>query len=334
MKKKTIIFLLSVLLTGFLIWYLRYKFYHVYSEATCTEPEICQICHKERNPALGHIYSDITKTYRICDRCKEENGYFQNPDLDCYYLVYNPEYDMILYSKEEKELTACASITKLVTVSLALDYLDVDETITIGNEIDLLKPHSSTAHLEKGDTLTVRQLVEACLIPSGNDAAYVLGYNAAHKVNSELSLRNSINLFVEMMNDYVENLGCTDSVFYSPDGYDYDLQHTTCTDLLVIARNALKKQIIRDTCCNQNKEETSLKGNHYQWISTNRFLDEESEYYNDSVTGLKTGRTPLAQNCIIVTTKHNNLEYIIISLKNENADIEYQNVQKLISCLY
>ena len=67
-----------------------------------------------------------------------------------------------------------ASITKLFTAFVALQYLDEDTQVTAGNELEKVGDGSSIAVINRGEILTVSMLVEGLLLPSGNDAAYVL----------------------------------------------------------------------------------------------------------------------------------------------------------------
>ncbi len=91
--------------------------------------------------------------------------------------VYDMYEDRFVYMKNLDEGTKIypASMTKLYMIHVGMDLLSLDEIITAGNEISLVNPHSSFANISKGDRLTVRMIIEGMLLPSGNDAAYVLG---------------------------------------------------------------------------------------------------------------------------------------------------------------
>ena len=90
----------------------------------------------------------------------------------------------------------------------------------------LLYQKSSTAWLMKGDTLTVRQLLIALMLPSGNDAAYTLAANTGKTIAGDNSLSNqqAIQIFMDKVNEKAKAIGVTDSNFVVPDGYDAEGQ--------------------------------------------------------------------------------------------------------------
>jgi len=339
--------------------FLFYNFIHIYKPATCTSPETCYICHKIKGEALGHDYTDVsctsdsyclrcldikekalghdyikvTDSLDICLRCHDEKGTLKEYSNEGTYLVYCDSVDKILYCHNEETELACASITKLVTASIVLKYLDLDDVICVGEEIYELHPNSSKAWLAYDDELTVRQLLEAMLIPSGNDAAFVLARNVVRKIDPNLNVEKSITCFVKMMNEYCENIGCIHSVFYSPDGYDYELQHTSCTDLIKIAKNILKYEEIKNIVSMTDVYEISRRDYYYNWTNTNKLLNINSIYYDENVTGLKTGTTPLANNCIVITYNNDDVEYIIVILNEESDASRYELAQELIGLI-
>ena len=101
--------------------------------------------------------------------------------------------------------------------------------MTVGAEIEMIHEDSSIAWLVQGDTLTVRQLLIALLLPSGNDAAYTLAVNAGKKIAGDNSLTNerSVEVFMDKVNEKARALGAESSNFVVPDGYDTAHQHLT-----------------------------------------------------------------------------------------------------------
>lgn len=83
----------------------------------------------------------------------------------------------------------------------------------VGSEIEMIHSDSSTAWLMKGDTLTVRQLLIALMLPSGNDAAYTLAVNTGKTIAGDNSLSNqqAIQIFMDKVNEKARELGVTDS---------------------------------------------------------------------------------------------------------------------------
>ena len=107
---------------------------------------------------------------------------------------------------------AAASLTKLMTMILMLEsYQDQLDTISItapGYIYDYLYgKNASTADIWKGETHTLRSLLYAMLLPSANEAAYIV---------ADYMSGSSIDNFVAMMNDEAARIGCTGTTFTDP----------------------------------------------------------------------------------------------------------------------
>ena len=117
-------------------------------------------------------------------------------------FVYDVDEGMKFYKGDLTSPVYPASVTKLYTALVALEYLDPKAVITIGDEIDLRMPDSSVAYISKGQKLTVEMLVEAMMLPSGNDAAYALATAAGRKIrhDSNASPKDAIKTFMMAVN--------------------------------------------------------------------------------------------------------------------------------------
>ena len=92
-------------------------------------------------------------------------------------IVINADTNETLYQKKSTDKIAPASTAKMITALTVLDYCSPNDEMRVGAEIELMHDDSSRAWLMQGDTLTVRQLLVALMLPSGNDAAYTLAVN-------------------------------------------------------------------------------------------------------------------------------------------------------------
>ena len=142
-------------------------------------------------------------------------------DLDvkapqCY--VYSVNTGTMLYLKGRGEILYPASTTKLLTIMYALTLLSPDELVTPGDELSLVGEFSTIAYVRPNHTLTVEMLIEGMLLPSGNDAAYVLAAAAGRKLTDDKTVNGveAVGFFVEGMNSYAKTLGMTGSHFTSP----------------------------------------------------------------------------------------------------------------------
>ena len=146
-----------------------------------------------------------------------------------YIILGNVTDNKVLYSKNENEKCYPASLTKLVTALVAMDYAAADTPITVGNEIYMIDPASSRAYLTVGTRLTKEQLLQALLLPSGNDAAYAMAVQVGRLIANDSALSNqaALDLFISKMNEKAASLGCTGTHFANPDGIHRDDHYTT-----------------------------------------------------------------------------------------------------------
>lgn len=208
-----------------------------------------------------------------------------------------------------------ASITKLFTSFVALQYLEENVRVTAGNELTAVGQDSSVAVIEEGNTLTVSMLVEGLLLPSGNDAAYVLATAAGRVIagDSQLSWKQAVQVFVDEMNRTARFLGLEDTHFMNPDGYYVGGHYSSLRDLVRIAQLALENPVISRYVQVHQDNVTYLSGQERQWKNTNELINPESEYYLEDACGLKTGYTSVAGNCLLSAIRQED-GYLIIGV--------------------
>ena len=136
-------------------------------------------------------------------------------------FVYDCSAEEFLFmAGTETETVYLASITKLFTAYVALQYLTPETEVTVGNELDFVAWGSSVANLQYGDVLTVEMLIQAMMMPSGNDAAYTLAVAAGRVIdgNAALDVVSAVNVFMAQMNQEARLQGMLHTHFVNPDG--------------------------------------------------------------------------------------------------------------------
>ena len=218
-----------------------------------------------------------------------------------------------VYERNAERIIAPASLTKLVTASVVVWSLSPDTVLTVGSELDMVRPGSSVCGLKKGMRLSVYDLMCGLLMRSGNDAAYTLAVNVArHDSGEELSDSDAVEYFCGMMNDFVDGLGLKNSRFYSPDGYDTYGQHTTVADLAVIAAYVTEVDAIFEIT-SRSMIRSPIEGDESPiWHNTNFFMHPDFPLYEESVFGMKTGSTGDAGKCLITLYRENGVDYLCI----------------------
>ncbi|MBQ2727439.1 MAG: D-alanyl-D-alanine carboxypeptidase [Clostridia bacterium] len=215
-------------------------------------------------------------------------------------FVYDLNGNGITYLDGDKRIYP-ASLTKLLTCLTALDMMDPSAVITPGDEVYLPDDGSSSAYIRPHHSLTLEMLVEAMLLPSGNDAAYAVAAACGRVMagNDTLPYEEAVGMFVDGMNEYARSLGCTDSFFTVPDGYAGEENCSTAADMAKIAQAAAGNPIIMKYAGLHSDDVTYASGHVNTWVNTNLMLNPDSEFYNPSIIGLKTGS--LAGNYSLIT---------------------------------
>lgn len=239
----------------------------------------------------------------------------------------------MLYSDNINEKTAPASLTKLLTASVALKYVGNDEVFTVGSEQSMVQPYSSLCGLEYGDMLTMYDLVTGLLMSSGNDAAYTIAVSVArHSEDGEdMSDEEAVEYFCKLMNSFAEEIGMKNSHFTTPDGWDDEDQYTTVKDLIALGEYALSVPEIREISGTFSKDVIIYSGKGFSWKNSNEMLDPLSQNYDEGVIGMKTGTTHNAGNCLVTAYKQKRKTYLAVVVGCETDQDRYDLTAKLLS---
>lgn len=232
-------------------------------------------------------------------------------------LVQENTSDTRLYQKEEETAIAPASTIKLLTAITALTLGQVGEKIQAQKD-DLVG--GSTMGLKPGDTLTLGNLLEGMLIPSGNDAATVIADAEGAKLPDAATL-GSVNAFVARMNAVGVERGLTGTHAVNPSGLDAPGMVSTARDLARLADLVLADPILAPIVRMQNATIPSAYGT-YPVTNTNELLG------TPGVIGVKTGTTDEAGQNLILAVAENNHRLIIVVLGSADR---YADARTLIA---
>jgi len=194
-----------------------------------------------------------------------------------------------------------ASTTKIMSALVVLKRANLDEEVTVSEDAAAYAtPAYSNVGLLPGDTLSVRELLMATLISSGDDAAYAL----AEHVGGEAG----VNRFVEEMNREAKALGLRDTHFENPVGFDARGHYSSARDLAELARLAM-----------QNPKFRKIVSTEYATIytpyremplaNTNELL-----FSYRPATGVKTGTTPAAGETLVSSASIGDESYVCVVL--------------------
>ena len=248
------------------------------------------------------------------------------------YFVYDCDTGTFITKAEDVSTKIYpASVTKLFTAYVALQYLDASKTVTAGEVLNKVAAGSSVAEIKKGDALTVEQLVAGMLLPSGNDAAYILAAEAGRAMSGKsVSTDEAIKRFVKEMNDQAKLLGLTGTNFANPDGIHSDSHYSTYADLAELGMLVLSDPIIMKYAATSSMD-VSLASGSVNWHNTNAIIDPSSEYYCRLCTGLKTGQTPMAGSCLLSAFQYMDRTLIIGVFGCKEVDDRFPDTLQLFN---
>lgn len=208
-----------------------------------------------------------------------------------------------LYEKNADEELPMASTTKIMTAIVVLENASLEEHVVISERASATG--ESSAWLEKGEVLTVDQLLHALMVQSANDSATALAEHVAGSVES----------FVEMMNRKCEELGAAHTHFANPHGLDERGHYTTARDLALIASYAMKNHVFRELVVSDGYQ-IPWPGHPYPRVLENRnkFL-KLYPYAN----GIKTGYTDRAGKCLVASASRDGRELISVILNGGDS---------------
>lgn len=219
-----------------------------------------------------------------------------------YAALLDVEAGKILFNKGGLETKIYpASTTKLITALTALENCPSDTVFTAGDEVNLIGEGSSIAYIKRGHMLTLDMLIAAMLLPSGNDAAYVVAAGVGRILanDDDMSARAAVDRFCEEMNAFAQKNGMTGSHFTCPDGYHDDDHYTTLHDMLIVGSLAVQNETILKYTSTVSLDVTYASGEINSWSNTNALINPASPYYYSLAIGLKTGTTSEAGKCLI-----------------------------------
>lgn len=172
------------------------------------------------------------------------------------------------------------------------------------------------------EELTYEQLLNILLIPSSNDSANVIAED----------IGGSIESFASMMNTKALELGCKDTHFVNANGVHNDNHYSTAYDLAIMGKYAMENEdfrrlvsTVRYTLPVTNKYDKADR----IFLNTNSLINNKSNYYYEFATGIKTGYTGPAKNCIVASAKKDNLELISVIMGANNNT----NANKFKDCI-
>ena len=232
-------------------------------------------------------------------------------------LLMEKQTGTVLFAKDEHTPREPASVTKVMTLLLAMEAIDsgalsYDDTVT--GSAHAASMGGSQIWLKEGEQMRVEELIKAVCVVSGNDAAVALG---EHLAGSE-------EAFVARMNERAKELGMNDTHFVNCTGLPADGHVTSAYDIALMSRELIwhHPDIRRFTTIWMD----SLRDGQSMLVNTNKLI----RFY-PGATGLKTGSTSSAKYCISATAEKDGMELIAVVLGGSTSDKRFSDAKVLLN---
>ena len=228
----------------------------------------------------------------------------------------------VLLEKAADEQVEPASTTKIVTLLTALSLCDPDEKIVIPEEAGDVPADSSLVPVYPGETMTMRDLLYAMMIRSGNDAA-----NAA-----AVLCAGSTEAFAEKMNETAQSLGMRHSHFVNAHGYAAEGHYTSARDLVIAARSGMTQELFSRivTCLKYTLPATERRGSLPLLLKWEIF-NPESEYYIPHAAGIKSGYTSSAGFCYVGAYQESGITLIAAVVGDRRRNMAWTDLKRLFA---
>ena len=218
-------------------------------------------------------------------------------------IVMDLNSNRVFFEQNIHEQRLIASITKIMTAIVAIEYGNLDDTYEVSKEV--LDAYGSAIYIEMGEKLTLKDLLYGLMLRSGNDAAVVIAKNIA----------GSMEAFAMLMNETASKIGMTNSYFYNAHGLeesDGTANLSTAYDMALLTKYAMENETFREIFATKNYSVKTNKKS-YSWTNKNRLLHEY-----DFITGGKTGFTKKARRTLVTTASSNNVDLVVVTLNDPN----------------
>ncbi len=225
----------------------------------------------------------------------------------------------ILYEKNKDEQLPMASMTKIMSMLLIMENIsngNIKYTDTVIISKNASSMGGSQVFLQEGEEYKVEDLLKCIAVSSANDAVVAM----AEKIGG------SVDAFVELMNQKVNELGLKNTHFSNPHGLDNENHYSSAYDMAMLGKELLKYPDILKFTSIYEDYLTKPDGSQIWLVNTNRLV----RFY-EGVDGLKTGFTTDAGYCLTATAKRNDLRLISVVMKSETADTRSKDTATLLS---
>lgn len=245
-------------------------------------------------------------------------------------ILIDGETGQVLYEKNPHKQFYPASTTKIMTGILAIELGDLNDIVTIDEDV-IKRTEGTHIALDYDEQMTLKSLVHALLIESANDAAAAIAKNISGNVED----------FATLMNQKAKEVGALNTHFTNPSGLPDEKHVTTAYDLAMIAKYAMKNDTFSNIVKQYNytipptnkKDESRYITTHNKLLYSNKKIEVDGKIVPikyEWVDGVKNGYTQAAQQCLVSSATKSGRKLICVVLKSNGTDV-YVDTHKLLN---
>lgn len=215
----------------------------------------------------------------------------------------------IIFEKDADTIRYPASMTKILTVLLALMFIDdLEQKVTVSETAVNVPEDSSTMSLQAGEEIRLIDVLYGTMLLSANDGANVIAE----------SVSGDIPHFVQLMNETAAAIGCSNTHFVNAHGYHDDNHFSTARDIALIAREAMKNDHFREIAgtvtykipkTNLHRARTITTKTEYMLTGSD---EKPNKYYYEYASGIKTGSHSHSGYCFAGSASKNGVDLISV----------------------
>ncbi|WP_291579663.1 D-alanyl-D-alanine carboxypeptidase family protein [Clostridium sp. UBA6640] len=252
-----------------------------------------------------------------------------------YAITVDFDSGEIIYYKEGDNTTFPASITKIMSSLLLCENVNMDEKLIFTQEAAEQEPTAINGvytYVNVGAEILASDILKSMMIISANDMTTALATNIPSKDDGGKA-------FVEMMNKRAKELGMNNTNFVTPNGLDdyTDKHKSTAYDLTRLARKVFNIEEFLEVVKTSSTELAIGERAPFTIKNTNKFVREDSEFYDKSCIGGKTGYTDKAGRCLLTVFERDGRKIIgvVLNSKLNDADtVVFEDMKKIIDYSY
>lgn len=242
-------------------------------------------------------------------------------------IVMDMKSGAVLYGKKVDEQRYPASITKLLTVLVALENSELTDKVKFTEDsISFLQYGDAHIGMKAGEEISMEDALYAILLASANEVSHAVAESAGGL---------GYDKFIQKMNERAKELGCTNTNFVNTNGLHDEKHYTSARDMALISSELFQHEEFRTIMktlqhiippTNITNEERTFQQNH-------KMLYQKNAYYYEYCAGGKTGFTNEALTTLVTFADNSDLQLVAVNLKTHGANV-YPDTRNMFDYVY